>query len=171
MATHSSILAWKIPWTEEPGRLPSMGSQRIGHDSCVRLSKLTFTVILFFIFWRTSMLFFIVAVPIYIPINSVQGLPFLHTLSNTYYYISSFFCFLIITTVKAVNCYPIVVSIYTSLTISDVEHLFMYLLAMDIFLGKIFIHVLCPFKNFIIIFIFALELFEFLIYFPWWLRW
>ena len=31
-ATHSSILAWKIPWTEEPGRLQSMGSQRIGHD-------------------------------------------------------------------------------------------------------------------------------------------
>ena len=28
MATHSSILAWKIPWTKEPGRLPSMGSQR-----------------------------------------------------------------------------------------------------------------------------------------------
>ena len=32
MATHSSILAWKIPWTVEPGRLPSMGSQRVGHD-------------------------------------------------------------------------------------------------------------------------------------------
>ena len=32
MATHSSILAWKIPWTEEPGRLWSMGSQRVGHD-------------------------------------------------------------------------------------------------------------------------------------------
>ena len=32
MASHSSILAWKIPWTEEPGRLQSMGSQRIGHD-------------------------------------------------------------------------------------------------------------------------------------------
>ena len=31
MATHSSILAWKIPWTEEPGRLQSMGSQRVGH--------------------------------------------------------------------------------------------------------------------------------------------
>ena len=30
--THSSILAWKIPWTEEPGRLQSMGSQRVGHD-------------------------------------------------------------------------------------------------------------------------------------------
>ena len=32
MATHSSILAWKIPWTEERGRLWSMGSQRAGHD-------------------------------------------------------------------------------------------------------------------------------------------
>ena len=32
MATHSSILAWKIPWTEKLGRLQSMGSQRIGHD-------------------------------------------------------------------------------------------------------------------------------------------
>ena len=32
MATHSSILAWKIPWTEEPGRLHSMGLQRVGHD-------------------------------------------------------------------------------------------------------------------------------------------
>ena len=32
MAAHSSILAWKIPWTAEPGRLPSMGSRRVGHD-------------------------------------------------------------------------------------------------------------------------------------------
>ena len=32
MATHSSILAWRIPWTEEPSGLQSMGSQRIGHD-------------------------------------------------------------------------------------------------------------------------------------------
>ena len=32
MAPHSSTLAWKIPWTEEPGRLQSMGSQRVGHD-------------------------------------------------------------------------------------------------------------------------------------------
>ena len=31
MATHSSILAWRIPWTDEPGRLQSMGSQRVGH--------------------------------------------------------------------------------------------------------------------------------------------
>ena len=32
MATHSSPLAWKIPWMEEPGGLQSMGSQRVGHD-------------------------------------------------------------------------------------------------------------------------------------------
>ena len=32
MAPHSSTLAWKIPWVEEPGRLQSMGSQRVGHD-------------------------------------------------------------------------------------------------------------------------------------------
>ena len=32
MEIHSSILAWKIPWTEESGRLQSMGSQRVGHD-------------------------------------------------------------------------------------------------------------------------------------------
>ena len=32
MAPHSGTLAWKIPWTEEPGRLQSMGSQRVGHN-------------------------------------------------------------------------------------------------------------------------------------------
>ena len=31
-ATHSSVLTWRIPWTEEPGQLQSMGSQRVGHD-------------------------------------------------------------------------------------------------------------------------------------------
>ena len=32
VATHSTVRAWRIPWTEEPGGLPSMGSQRTGHD-------------------------------------------------------------------------------------------------------------------------------------------
>jgi len=32
MGTHSSVVAWRIPWTEKPGRLQSMGSQRVGHD-------------------------------------------------------------------------------------------------------------------------------------------
>ena len=38
MATHSSILAWRIPWTEEPGRLQSIGSQRAGHDQATKHS-------------------------------------------------------------------------------------------------------------------------------------
>ena len=38
MATHSSILAWKIPWTEDPGRLQSIGWQRAGHDCATSLS-------------------------------------------------------------------------------------------------------------------------------------
>ena len=40
MATHSSTLAWKIPWTEEPGRLKFMGSQRVGHDWATSLTHL-----------------------------------------------------------------------------------------------------------------------------------
>ena len=42
MATHSSTLAWKIPWTEEPGRLQSMGSLRVGHDWATSLSLFAF---------------------------------------------------------------------------------------------------------------------------------
>ena len=46
MAPHSSTLAWKIPWTEEPGRLQSMGSLRVGHDWATSLLLFTF------IHWR-----------------------------------------------------------------------------------------------------------------------
>ena len=42
MAPHSSTLAWKIPWTEEPGRLQSTGSRRVGHDWVTSLSLFTF---------------------------------------------------------------------------------------------------------------------------------
>ena len=48
MTTHSSTLAWKIPWTEEPGRLQSMGSQRVRHDWATSLSLITF------MHWRTK---------------------------------------------------------------------------------------------------------------------
>ena len=41
MATHSSILAWRIPWTEEPGRLQSMGSQRVRHELVTNTFKFT----------------------------------------------------------------------------------------------------------------------------------
>ena len=42
MAPHSSTLAWKIPWTEEPGRLQSMGSLRVGRGRATSLSLFTF---------------------------------------------------------------------------------------------------------------------------------
>ena len=42
MAPHSSALAWKVPWTEEPGGLQSMGSRRVGHDWVTSLSLFTF---------------------------------------------------------------------------------------------------------------------------------
>ena len=42
MAPHSSTLAWKIPWTEEPGGLQSMGSRRVGHDWVTSISLFTF---------------------------------------------------------------------------------------------------------------------------------
>ena len=44
MATHSGVLAWKIPWMEEPGGLQPMGSLRVGHDWVISLSLFTFII-------------------------------------------------------------------------------------------------------------------------------
>ena len=44
MAPRSSTLAWKIPWTEEPGRLQTMGLRRVGHDKATSLSLFPFIV-------------------------------------------------------------------------------------------------------------------------------
>ncbi|CAI9166410.1 unnamed protein product [Rangifer tarandus platyrhynchus] len=50
MATHSSILSWRNPWTEKPGGLQSMGLQRVGHDWVGRVGNFTFTFTLYS--WR-----------------------------------------------------------------------------------------------------------------------
>ena len=73
MATHSSILAWRIPWTEEPGGLQSTGLQRIGWLS---------------IHSAQHILLSIVAAQSYISTNSVCGFPLLHILA--YCYLCSF---------------------------------------------------------------------------------
>ena len=52
MAPHSSILAWKIPWMEEPGRLQSMGSLRVRHDWVTSLSLFTYMHCFTFMHWR-----------------------------------------------------------------------------------------------------------------------
>ena len=64
MATHSSILAWRIPWTKEPGGLQSMGSQRVGHNWATNTHTHTHTEYsivcvyhIFFICWWTHRLF------------------------------------------------------------------------------------------------------------------
>ena len=60
MAAHSSTIAWKIPWTEEPGRLQSMGLQRVRHDCATSLSFFMFNSDLFkidFEFWSKIVLF------------------------------------------------------------------------------------------------------------------
>ena len=62
MASHSSTLAWKIPWMEEPGRLQSMGSLRVGHDWATSLSLFTF------VHWRRKWQ----PIPVFLPGES-QG--------------------------------------------------------------------------------------------------
>ena len=120
MAPHSSTLAWKTPWAEEPGRLKSMGSLRVRHDWATSLSLFTFmhwrrkwqptpvflpgesqglgSLVGCHLWGRTesdtteatqqqqgiSILFSIVAIPVYVPTNSVRGFCVLHTLSSTF---------------------------------------------------------------------------------------
>ena len=62
-ATHSSTLAWKIPWTEEPGRLQSMGSLGVGHDWATSLSLFTF------MHWRRKWQ----PTPVFLPDNPRDG--------------------------------------------------------------------------------------------------
>ena len=62
MAPHSGTLAWKIPWTEEPGGLQSMGSLRVGHDWATSLSLFTF------MHWRRKWQ----PIPVFLPAES-QG--------------------------------------------------------------------------------------------------
>ena len=111
MATHSSVLAWRIPWSEKPGGLQSMGSHRVGHDwsdlaaaaAVVNIGVNVAFWIRVFVFsgcmlrsgiagsygnlvsYGTSMLFSVVTAPIYILTKSVGVFPFLHILSSIYY--------------------------------------------------------------------------------------
>ena len=80
MATHSNILAWRIPWTEEPGGLQSMGSQRVGHDWATKTIKVlnlspkvyaVFILLNFGLFWNPCVNVYCVGVCMHINTHSV----------------------------------------------------------------------------------------------------
>ena len=99
-------------------------------------------VVLCIISWGISILFFIVVVPIYIPTNIVQGFSFLHNLARIFTFV-----FLITNILTAVRWYFIAVCI--SLMICDVEHLYIYLMAICMSSLEKYGFKNCPFKNWI----------------------
>ena len=116
MATHSSILAWRISWTEEPGGLQSTGLQRVGHDWATSLSLSLRTTMagsysrFMFNFVRSCQIVFQVIVPFCIPISNEGEFLTLYIFANTWccqcfgFWLSN-----------RCDCYIILILIYISL--------------------------------------------------------
>ena len=83
------------------------------------------------------------AAPVCIPTNGAIGLPILHILANTCWFVALFM-------MTGVKWYVIVVLICISLMASDAEHLFMSLGPLYVFLGEVSVQVLCPFFNWVV---------------------
>lgn len=106
------------------------------------MELLDHTVVLILVFWGISILFSIVAVPVYLPINSTQGFPFLSILIQ---YLIVFLRIAILIGVRW--CVPVVLICIFPM-IRDVEHLLMYLqVILYVFFGKVSIQIPCPFKK------------------------
>ena len=133
MAPHSTTLAWKIPWTEEPGRLQSMGSLRVGHDWATSLSLFTF------MHWRRKWH----PTPLLLPGKShgqrsligysPWGHKELDTTERHFHYLLFSEC-LIFTLLTSMLQYFIIVLSWNILTTNEVDQLFMFVLTLEIVL-------------------------------------
>ena len=91
MAIHSSVLAWKIPWTEEPGGLQSMGSQRVGHDWAPSLHYLFHNQIKFFRSWHRHSHICLKTWTYFRPTNVDSGVHWKNEWRNTQFFFFFFF--------------------------------------------------------------------------------